>query len=209
MSACLQSDPTVLATDGFIGATDSAAPCAMLLDLARAVTPLLRARTSHTLQLVFFDGEEAFGEWSAVDSLYGSRHLAARLEADGQLGTIELMVLLDLIGAARPRFYSAYADTHAHFQSLARIELGLAKAGALRQHQQFYFVAGDPRPHGVDDDHAPFVARHVPVVHLIALPFPPVWHTDRDDAAALDADVLANLLLIFKIFVLEYFGAAG
>ena len=29
-----------------------------------------------TLQLIFFDGEEAFVEWTATDSIYGSRHLA-------------------------------------------------------------------------------------------------------------------------------------
>ncbi|NWY08527.1 QPCT cyclotransferase, partial [Nothoprocta ornata] len=34
---------------------------------------------SATLQLLFLDGEEAFGTWSASDSLYGARHLAARM----------------------------------------------------------------------------------------------------------------------------------
>lgn len=29
-----------------------------------------------TLQMVFFDGEEAFQEWTSTDSLYGARHLA-------------------------------------------------------------------------------------------------------------------------------------
>jgi hypothetical protein len=29
-----------------------------------------------TLQMVFFDGEEAFKEWSETDSTYGSKHLA-------------------------------------------------------------------------------------------------------------------------------------
>lgn len=33
-----------------------------------------------TLQLVFFDGEEAFEEWTDTDSLYGSRHLAEIME---------------------------------------------------------------------------------------------------------------------------------
>lgn len=33
-----------------------------------------------TLQMVFFDGEEAFKEWSKTDSLYGSRHLAWQWE---------------------------------------------------------------------------------------------------------------------------------
>ncbi|NWX06608.1 QPCT cyclotransferase, partial [Caloenas nicobarica] len=32
-----------------------------------------------TLQLLFLDGEEAFGAWSSTDSLYGARHLAARM----------------------------------------------------------------------------------------------------------------------------------
>ncbi|NXX22609.1 QPCTL protein, partial [Podargus strigoides] len=32
-----------------------------------------------TLQLLFLDGEEAFGDWSVTDSLYGARHLAVRM----------------------------------------------------------------------------------------------------------------------------------
>lgn len=33
-----------------------------------------------TLQLIFFDGEEALYQWTSTDSLYGSRHLAAKME---------------------------------------------------------------------------------------------------------------------------------
>lgn len=74
-----------------MGATDSAAPCAMLLDLAEALNPMLDARAARleskqatpeeeeaaqtTLQLVFFDGEEAFKDWTATDSIYGSRYV--------------------------------------------------------------------------------------------------------------------------------------
>ncbi|XP_060779376.1 glutaminyl-peptide cyclotransferase-like a isoform X3 [Neoarius graeffei] len=65
---------------GFIGASDSAVPCAMLLELVSALdtqlTALKQQRSAVTLQLVFFDGEEAFEEWTDTDSLYGSRHLA-------------------------------------------------------------------------------------------------------------------------------------
>lgn len=32
-----------------------------------------------SLQLIFFDGEEAFLHWSPQDSLYGSRHLAPKM----------------------------------------------------------------------------------------------------------------------------------
>jgi len=72
----------------FIGATDSAAPCATLLDVAEALTPLLQEKSRQveageydgddewahtTLQIVLFDGEEAFHDWTATDSIYGAR----------------------------------------------------------------------------------------------------------------------------------------
>lgn len=73
---------------GFVGATDSAAPCAILLDVAASLTAWLDGRRervereggeqgqagqAETLQVVFFDGEEAFNEWTAEDSIYGAR----------------------------------------------------------------------------------------------------------------------------------------
>jgi glutaminyl-peptide cyclotransferase len=59
----------------------------MMLDLAEALNPLLNARkrrlengleddedvSDTTLQLVFFDGEEAFVMWTSIDSVYGAR----------------------------------------------------------------------------------------------------------------------------------------
>ncbi|KAM7074549.1 glutaminyl-peptide cyclotransferase-like protein isoform 3-T3 [Ciconia maguari] len=75
----------------FLGATDSAVPCAILLELAAALDrPLLHTKdrtlgsrqgAEVTLQLLFLDGEEAFEDWSVTDSLYGARHLAARMAA--------------------------------------------------------------------------------------------------------------------------------
>ena len=32
-----------------------------------------------TVQMMFFDGEEAYNQWTETDSLYGSRHLAQKL----------------------------------------------------------------------------------------------------------------------------------
>lgn len=47
----------------------------LFLSLMQPLLPFLQ-RSALTLQLVFFDGEEAFEEWTDTDSLYGSRHLA-------------------------------------------------------------------------------------------------------------------------------------
>ena len=37
------------------------------------------SRPDLSLQLIFFDGEEAFVRWSPSDSLYGSQHLAQKM----------------------------------------------------------------------------------------------------------------------------------
>lgn len=69
---------------GFIGATDSAAPCAMLMHVARSIESALKAKWSeegehdgldvaHGVQIVLLDGEEAFLHWTDDDSLYGAR----------------------------------------------------------------------------------------------------------------------------------------
>src|SRR5581483_6367436 len=59
---------------GFVGATDSAVPCAMLMDIAYNLDKYLDngEQDGTTLQIIFFDGEEAFNYWTSTDSLYGS-----------------------------------------------------------------------------------------------------------------------------------------
>lgn len=80
---------------GFVGATDSAAPCAMILHAARSVDEALsrkwaRMKEDHEVdegvhlsggfggedkgvQIILLDGEEAFLTWTDSDSLYGAR----------------------------------------------------------------------------------------------------------------------------------------
>ncbi|NXY39855.1 QPCT cyclotransferase, partial [Pomatorhinus ruficollis] len=57
--------------------------CALLLELVVALDTHLRERGGQapavTLGGVFLDGEEAFGDWSVTDSLWGGRHLAAKM----------------------------------------------------------------------------------------------------------------------------------
>ncbi len=64
----------------FVGASDGGSSTGLLLELARVLAH--QSRTDD-VYLAFFDGEEAFGEWTASDSLYGSRHLAERWRKDG------------------------------------------------------------------------------------------------------------------------------
>lgn len=84
----------------FLGASDSAVPCTMLIDLATVMAPYLeqiRSNNNLSLQLLFLDGEEAFKEWSDTDSIYGAKHLAARWEKEDVLKKIVRKILFFLL----------------------------------------------------------------------------------------------------------------
>ncbi|KAI0306235.1 hypothetical protein B0F90DRAFT_1688185 [Multifurca ochricompacta] len=218
----------------FVGATDSAAPCAIMLDIAETLDPLLDARAKRveadeldpnededaaetTFQLIFFDGEEAFVQWTDADSVYGARHLAESwattylpphpkrrlLSASTPttpLSTIEHLVLIDLLGAAHPLVRSFFPDTAWLFDALVGAETRLRAAGILdadRDRQSLTYMG---------DDHIPFLHRGVSILHVIAEPFPRVWHTLGDDATALDLPTLRAWNLILRVFFAEYLG---
>ena len=73
--------------EGFIGAVDSAAPCAMIMHIARSIDAALSKKWAATgkddfdvehkgVQILLLDGEEAFQTWTDTDSLYGARYAA-------------------------------------------------------------------------------------------------------------------------------------
>ncbi|KAF9819752.1 hypothetical protein IEO21_01843 [Rhodonia placenta] len=228
----------------FVGATDSAAPCAFMLDLAETLNPFLEQRQERleageeddedvaetTLQLVFFDGEEAFKDWTATDSIYGARHLAQKWantyvepntkrrllpSYETELSTIEHLILLDLLGAPNPQIRSSFMDTAWLFDAMASAEQRLGASGAFAydgaqsaDKWSSFFV---PRHRlvnsgGIEDDHIPFLRLGVSVLHVIANPFPSVWHTLKDDVTALDVPTMRRWNLILRVFVSEYLG---
>ncbi|EMD38184.1 hypothetical protein CERSUDRAFT_82427 [Gelatoporia subvermispora B] len=231
--------------DQFVGATDSAAPCAFLLDLAETLDPLLNDRQERyengeeadddvaetTLQLVFFDGEEAFKMWTATDSIYGARHLAQKWattyispnqkrrllpSSATEISTIEHFILLDLLGAPHPVIRSSFIDTAWLFDSMVSAERRLAEMGAFvyGEHPETSdtlssFFTPRTTVHnfgGIEDDHIPFLSMGVSVLHIIAVPFPTVWHTIKDDATALDVPTMRKWNLILRVFMSEYLG---
>ncbi|MGD0324865.1 MAG: M28 family peptidase, partial [Terriglobia bacterium] len=78
----------------FVGANDGGSSAAFLLEMARVLS---NRKNTFTYWIVFFDGEEALKQWSASDSLYGSRHLAEKLTREGKLGQIKALILLDMV----------------------------------------------------------------------------------------------------------------
>ncbi|KAK8061566.1 Glutaminyl-peptide cyclotransferase-like protein [Apiospora phragmitis] len=220
--------------EGFVGAIDSAAPCAMLLHAARSIDAALTRKweameasgeagsgleEDKGVQILLLDGEEAFETWSETDSLYGARAMAEAWDSQvypsmstyrTPLQAIGLFVLLDLLGAADPRVPSYFAPTHWSYQALAKIEARMRKLGLLRSKFQTPFLPqADKLPNHftrgyVEDDHIPFMERGVPILHVIPTPFPPQWHTMDDDAAHLDPATVDDWAKIIAAFAAEW-----
>ena len=158
----------------FVGANDGGSSAALLIELARRLAASPR---EYTYWLVWFDGEEARVSWTATDSLYGSRRLAAELARDGRLP--RAMVLVDMIG---DRDLGILRDT---YSTPWLTNLIWATAARLGHSRHFLSTAM-----AVEDDHAPFLAAGVPAVLLIDFDYPP-WHTGDDTLDKISAQSLA------------------
>ncbi|XP_067875101.1 glutaminyl-peptide cyclotransferase-like protein isoform X2 [Heterodontus francisci] len=204
----------------YVGATDSAVPCSMMLELARSLdrelAKLKDKRSDLTLQLLFLDGEEALVTWSPTDSLYGSRHLAEHMVRAKHPGgtasttlidSLDLFVLLDLLGVEKPVFLNHFKNTARWFNRLVGIEKRLHKLGLLQVHPFEVTYFNEHTYYGpVEDDHIPFLRKGVPILHLISTPFPWVWHTMEDTAENLHPPTIENLCRILSVFLAEYLG---
>jgi Zn-dependent M28 family amino/carboxypeptidase len=138
----------------FYGANDGAATTALLIEIGN----VLRAHPpeGYSVWLVFDDGEEAVQSWSASDSLYGTRHLAAKWANDGTLAKIKAFIVADMI---------ADKDLNIdHVDNSSPWLLDLLKVAANNTgHANSIFKYSESE----EDDHIPFAQRGVPVLDMI------------------------------------------
>ena len=158
----------------FVGANDGACTSALLI----AIGQYLRAHPpqGYSIYLVFFDGEESVsGNWSATDSLYGSRHLAAKWSGDGTLARIKAFLLADMIG-----WKELNIDREGN--STPWLEDLLGQAGRETNHASYLFRSSQP----IEDDHLPFQRRGVPVLDIIDYEYGPPDNREAYHHTALD-----------------------
>lgn len=90
------------------------------------------------------------------------------------------------------------------FQTLVRIEKALSDLNSFnRAHKREMFI-NVKGPGGIQDDHLPFEAQDVPILHLITYPFPKNWHKMGDNEQNIHYPTIENLNKIFRVFVAEY-----
>ncbi len=144
----------------FVGANDGGSTTALLIELGS----YLRSHPpdGYSVWLLLDDGEEAIRSWSSSDSLYGTRHLAAKWAQDGTLGQIKAFLLADMIGDK-----DLNID---HDDNSTPWLLEMLKTAARDTGHSAYVFKNET---AVEDDHLPFKQRGVPVLDIIDLDYGP------------------------------------
>jgi glutaminyl-peptide cyclotransferase len=138
---------------GFIGANDGASSTAILLAFADA---LAHQKTRMQIWLVWTDLEEAIRNFTRDDGLYGSRHLAQKLAANGIVPRIRGFFLLDMIG---DKDLNVARETG----SSARLQGIIAQAAKQLDYSRYFFQYDT----GIIDDHMSFIQVGVPSVDVV------------------------------------------
>ncbi len=167
-----------LLMDNFVGADDAGSSTAVMLELARLLCP---QKGKYAVWIAFFDGEEAMKQWSATDSRYGSRQMAARLATNGDLKKIKAFLLADIVGGRKAKFRRETSSTR------ALVDLIWDTAAKLGYSAIFVNESA-----GAQDDHDSFLKRGVPSVDVIGdFTDNGYWHTPQDSLDKISAKTLA------------------
>src|SRR6266704_2006191 len=175
--------------DNFVGADDSGSSTAVMLEMARLLCP---QRGKYAVWIAFFDGEEAVNpEWKDPDNRYGSRQMAAKLSAAGDLSKIKAFLLADIVGG-RNLHFKREADSTKWLKDL------VWKTADRLGYQSIFLDQEFP----VADDHLSFLSRNVPSVDVIDLDNGPggdvyYWHTPQDTLDKISAKSLAIVGHVF------------
>jgi Zn-dependent M28 family amino/carboxypeptidase len=147
---------------GYVGANDGGSTTAILLEFANQLRGQTRgkARDGYSVWLVWTDGEEAVRTWSDSDSLYGTKHLAARWQQDGTARKVKAFLLTDMIG-------DADLDIDRDANSTPWLENVVYEAATRLGYQSHFFA----RDNAIQDDHLPFMKIGVPSADIIDIDY--------------------------------------
>lgn len=182
-----------LRTINFVGANDGGSTTGLLMAIGDQLHEEVARRKQlegYSVWLVFFDGEEAIQSWSRSDSTYGSRHLAAKWGRDGTLQRIKAFMLADMIG---DKDLDVQRETNSTDWLVALVRQAAKKFG----YEHYFFQVDE----SVEDDHLPFVERHVPSIDVIDLNYGPnnsYHHTAQD---TLDKISAHSLTIVGDVFL--------
>jgi hypothetical protein len=151
---------------GFVGANDGASGTAVVAQLARSIR-----RPRHTIEFIFFDGEES--PRGVSDSNFQRYGLRGSKVAAPAFSDARAMVLLDFVG---DKNLAIRREQYSNVALWRRLRAAAGRVGVLG-------TFPSSRQGAVIDDHIPFIRQGVPSIDLIDFDFP-CWHRRCDDMSA-------------------------
>ena len=173
---CSHYDTKTFENARFVGANDGGSSNGLLLELARILA--LAPERASKVQLVFFDGEEAYVNFTQTDGLFGSRYFAEELQREKKVKQFRGGILFDMVGDA------ALTVTLPPDSPPALVRDIFAAAESLGVRKHFTYADGN-----ILDDHTPLNEIGIPVIDIIDFDYPP-WHTPEDTMDKISAESL-------------------
>jgi glutaminyl-peptide cyclotransferase len=186
---CSHYDTKTFDSFRFVGANDGGSSAGLLLELSRVLGQ--RRNLATKIELVFFDGEEAYEQFSERDGLYGSRYFSRQLGSSGAK-QFRGGILFDMVGD-RSLTITFPPDSPAE---IARDIFASAEALKLRS----YFTYLDRE---LIDDHTPLNAIGIPVIDVIDFDFSS-WHTVEDTMDKLSGQSLQVVGSVALFYLSEF-----
>src|SRR6266513_949828 len=186
---CSHYDTKIFDAIRFVGANDGGSSTGLLLELARVIGQ--HPDLARKIELVFFDGEEAYDRFSETDGLYGSRHFAKQLEGSSAK-QFRGGILFDMVGD-RSLDVTLPADSPSE---IARNIFAAAETLKLRS----YFTYLDRE---MIDDHSPLNAIGIPTIDVIDFDYPS-WHTAGDTIDKISAESLQLVGSVALYYLSEF-----
>jgi glutaminyl-peptide cyclotransferase len=186
---CSHYDTKLFDAIRFVGANDGGSSTGLLLEVARVLGR--HPSVAGKVELAFFDGEEAYENFSETDGLYGSRYFARQLQSEGAK-QFRGGIVFDMVGD-RSLGITLPADSP---PALARDVFAAADALKLRK----YFSYLD---RNLLDDHAPLNAIGIPTIDIIDFDYP-WWHTADDTIDKISAQSLQIVGSVALYYLSEF-----
>lgn len=171
---CSHYDTKMFYETRFVGANDGGSSTGVLLEMGRILGQ--HPRLAAKVELVFFDGEEAYENFNDRDGLYGSRYFARQIEKTAK--QFKGGILFDMVGD-RSLTITLPPDSP---PEMARGIFASAEALNFRSHFTYHAFE-------ITDDHKPLNAIGIPTIDLIDFDYA-AWHTPADTIDKISAESL-------------------
>lgn len=173
----------------FVGANDGGSSTGLLLELARVVAA--RQELAEEMELVFFDGEEAFIAFTETDGLYGSREYGKMIRTFPEEIRPKFGIVFDMVGDTSLKLT---LPTNSSRRIIGHLYSAADELGS----RSSFGSQGGP----ILDDHVPLENAGLEVIDIIDMDYS-TWHTSGDTLEYVAPESLeivgqAGLLMIEK-----------